>query len=368
MAITKIRWYPYSVPFRHPFITAHGTLTMREGAIVEVFVEEDGSGIGEISPMPEFGGTTLDDALTILPSIAAHLSGQTLIEALNYVSVQQEAGELPAPVACGLEIALLDALGKQEGCSISALLTMDTATSDVAVNAIIGAQPVEEAARQAREAVAAGFGCLKLKMGHGLYEEIERVAAVRKAIGPEIHLRLDGNEGWSFEHARTILTACEPFAIQYVEQPLRVYDLSGMYRLRQEISIPIAADEAIYNLESARRVLDWQAADVLIVKPQLVGGLRAGQRIAYEAARYDVPCVVTSTIETGVGLLGALHLAAALPQITLECGFATLPLLADDLICEPCPLQQGTLAVPQQAGLGMTLDRTALVKYRRTIQ
>jgi L-alanine-DL-glutamate epimerase-like enolase superfamily enzyme len=77
---------------------------------------------------------------------------------------------------------------------------------------------------------------------------------------------------------------------------------------------------------------------------------------------------VTSTIETGVGLLGALHLAAALPQITLECGFATLPLLADDLICEPCPLQQGTLAVPQQAGLGMTLDRTALVKYRRTIQ
>jgi o-succinylbenzoate synthase len=341
---------------------------MREGAIVEVFVEEDSSGIGEIAPMPEFGGATLDAALTILPSIAAYLSGRTLIEALNYVSIQHEAGELPAAVACGLEIALLDALGKQEGCSISALLATNVATSDVAVNAVIGAQPVEAATRQAREAVATGFGCLKLKMGNGLEEEIERVAAVRKAVGPEIHLRLDGNEGWSFEQARTLLAACEPFAIQYVEQPLRVYDLSGMYRLRQEVSIPIAADEAVYNLESARRVLDWQAADILIVKPQLVGGLRAGQRIAYEAARYDIPCVVTSTIETGVGLLGALHLAAALPQITLECGFATLPLLADDLIYDPCPLQHGALAVPQQAGLGMTLDRTALAKYRRTIQ
>ncbi|GHO95186.1 dipeptide epimerase [Reticulibacter mediterranei] len=368
MAITKMRWYPYSVPFRHPFTTAHGTLTMREGAIVEVFVEGNGSGIGEIAPMPEFGGETLDAALTILPSIAAHLSGRTLIEALNYVSIQQEAGELPAGVACGLEIALLDALGKQEGCSISTLLATNAAKTVVAANAVIGAQPVEAAARQAREAVAAGFRCLKLKIGHGLYEEIERVAAVRKAVGPEIHLRLDGNEGWSFEQARTILAACEPFAIQYVEQPLRVYDLSGMYRLRQEVSIPIAADEAVYNLESARRVLDWQAADVLIVKPQLVGGLRVGQRIVYEAAKYDVPCVVTSMIETGVGLLGALHLAAALPYITLECGFATLPLLADNLICEPCSLQHGILVVPQQPGLGVTLDRTALAKYRRTIQ
>lgn len=341
---------------------------MREGAIVEVFVEEHDSGIGEIAPMPEFGGETLDDALAVLPSIAAHLSGCCLIEALNYVATQQEAGELPAPVACGLEIALLDALGKQEGCSLGVLLATNTIKSAVAVNAVIGAQAVEAAARQAQEAVFAGFDCLKLKMGHGLYEEIEQVAAVRKAVGPEIHLRLDGNEGWSFEQARTILAACEPFAIQYVEQPLRVYDLSGMYRLRQEVSIPIAADEAVYNLESARRVLDWQAADILIVKPSLVGGLRAAQRIVYEAARYDVPCVVTSTIETGIGLLGALHLAAALPQITLACGLATLPLLADDLICEPLTLQHGTLAVPQQPGLGVTLDRTALAKYSNIIQ
>ncbi len=337
---------------------------MREGAIVEVFVADHNSGIGEIAPMPEFGGDTLDAALKILPSVAAQLCGQSLIEALNYVS----AGGLPATVASGLEIALLDVLGKQEGCSISTLLAKDATKAEVAVNAVIGAQPIEAAVRQAREAVAAGFGCLKLKMGNDLYEEIERVAAVRKAVGPEINLRLDGNEGWSFEQAHTILKACEPFAIQYVEQPLRVYDLSGMYQLRQEVSIPIAADEAVYNLESARRVLDWQAADILIVKPQLVGGLRAAQRIVHEAVRYAVPCVVTSTIETGIGLLGALHLAAALPQITLECGLATLPLLADDLICEPLSLQHGRLAVPQLAGLGVTLDRMALSKYRHPIQ
>jgi o-succinylbenzoate synthase len=365
MTITRIQWYPYRVPLRHHFTNAHGTLTVREGAIIEIFVEGHNSGIGEIAPMPEFGGETLNDALAALPPIAAQLAGHNLIEALNYLGAQQEARELPASAACGLEIALLDALGKQEGRSLSALLApfAHEVRPAMQVNAVIGAQTIAATVQQAHEAVTAGFRCLKLKMGNGLYEEVERVSAVRNAIGSEIHLRLDANEAWDFEQARTILTACEPLAIQYVEQPLRAYDLTGMYQLRQAVSIPIAADEAVYHLESAQRVLAWEAADILIVKPQLAGGLRAGQRIIYEAARYHVPCVVTSTIEAGIGLVGVLHLAAALPHITLECGLATLHLLDDDFVVEDISLQDGALAVPQGPGLGVELDRAALAKY-----
>jgi o-succinylbenzoate synthase len=315
--------------------------------------------------MPEFGGETLNDALAALPPIAASFAGHDLREALSYLDAQQEVGELPSSTACGLEIALLDALGKREGRSMSALLapTAHEVRPVVSVNALIGAQSIAATVQQAHDAVVAGFRCLKLKMGNGLYDEVERVSAVRKAIGPEIHLRLDANEAWNFEQARTILSACEPLAIQYVEQPLPAYDLTGMYQLRQAVSIPIAADEAVYHLESARRVLAWEAADILIVKPQLAGGLRAGQRIVDEAARYHVPCVVTSTIESGIGLLGALHLAAALPQVTLECGLATLHLLDDDFVVEDISIQDGALAVPQGPGLGMELDRAALAKY-----
>ncbi len=330
MTITHIQWHPYRVPLRRHFTNAHGTLAVREGAIVEVFVEGHSSGIGEIAPMPEFGGETLNDALAALPPIAASFTGHNLTEALNCLGAQQEVGELPSSVTCGLEIALLDALGKREGRSISSLLTPTAheVRPVVPVNAVIGAQSI-----------------------------------VRKAIGPEIHLRLDANEAWNFEQARTILSACEPLAIQYVEQPLPAYDLTGMYQLRQVVSIPIAADEAVYHLESARRVLAWEAADILIVKPQLAGGLRAGQRIIDEAARYHVPCVVTSTIESGIGLLGTLHLAAALPQVTLECGLATLHLLDDDFVVEDISIQDGALAVPQGPGLGVELDRAALAKY-----
>jgi o-succinylbenzoate synthase len=368
MIVTHIQWYPYRVPLRRHFTNAHGTLAVREGAIIEVFVEGHISGIGEIAPMPEFGGETLNEALSMLPSIAADLLDHDLQAALSYLEVQQVARELPASVVCGLEMALLDALGKQEGCSMSTLLAppSDEVRSAVPVNAVIGAQNIATTVQLACNAVAAGIRCLKLKMGNGMYDEVERVSAVRKAVGSEIHLRLDANEAWSFEQARTILSACEPLTIQYVEQPLRAYDLRGMYQLRQQVSIPIAADEAVYHLESARCVLAWEAADILIVKPQLAGGLRTAQRIIDEATGYHVPCVITSTIETGVGLLGALHLAAALPQISLECGLATLPLLNDDLVVEAIAVQNGTLALPQGPGLGVELDRAALAKYTIT--
>src|SRR5437588_12492201 len=99
-----------------------------------------------------------------------------------------------------------------------------------------------------------------------------------------------------------------------------------MSTLRQAVSIPIAADEAVHSLESARLVMEHEAADILVIKPQLAGGLRLVQQIIADATAWGIQCVITSTIETGIGLTAALHLAAA-TAITLECGLATLSLL-----------------------------------------
>src|SRR5207249_805711 len=103
--------------------------------------------------------------------------------------------------------------------------------------------------------------------------------------------------------------------IQYVEQPLKANDLTGMHNLRQAVPIPIAADEAVYDLISARRVLAAQAADVLILKPQLVGGLHVSRQIIQEAREHGVHCVITSAIETGIGIAASLHLIAASPEV-----------------------------------------------------
>ncbi len=235
------------------------------------------------------------------------------------------------------------------------------------VNAVISAKATKEAAETALNAKKNGFLCVKLKVGLGFsaHEELERIAAVRDAIGPTLHLRLDANEAWQLEEAIAILSQCVAYDIQYVEQPLKAHDLVGMRTLRQAIPIPIAVDEAVHSLESAYRILDSEVADILVIKPQFAGGLRIGQQMIKAASERGVSSVITSTIEAGIGLVAELHLAAASPAVTLECGLATLPLLADDLLTEELLVHDGFLAVPTGPGLGVELDRQALDRYLR---
>jgi L-Ala-D/L-Glu epimerase len=379
--IKHMRWFPYRIPFRTDFITAHGILTAREGAIVEIVTNDDLTGIGEIAPMPEFAGDDLRTALAPLPRLASQLIGWELFDALDFLYAD---ADLPATMLCGVESALLDVMGKSMGCGVMDVMghtgAMDHTSAmghtgainrartvgRVPVNVVIGVLSIENTVARAREAMHAGYSCIKLKVRGGHPDaEIERIAAVRAAIGPDMHLRLDANEGWTFAEAVAILAQCASYAIQYVEQPLPAADLDGMHTLRYNVPVPIAADEAIYDLESARRVLAHDAAAVLIIKPQLAGGLRMGRQIISEAMQHGVQCVITSTLESGVGIAGALHLAAASAEVTLECGLATLHLLADDLLIDDLTLDHGFLAVPEGPGLGIHLDRNALTYYKR---
>jgi L-Ala-D/L-Glu epimerase len=367
MKIVDVQWRNYRLPFLNSFSTAHSIMTAREGIIVQVTTRQGISGIGEIAPLPAFGGGSLADARKLLPALVARLHHKTLHEALDLVLAEGKAGSKAASTLCALEIALLDLIGKAEGCGVCTLLSPagSVPRAAVPVNYVIGARATEAATATARDARKNGFRCVKLKVGWGVsvQEELERIAAVRDAIGPAMHLRLDANEAWNLEEAIAILSQCVPYDIQYIEQPLKAHDFAGMRTLRQAIPIPIAADEALHSLESARLVLDSEAADILVIKPQLAGGLRVGQQIIQTATERGIRSVITSTLEAGIGLVAALHLAAASTAITLECGLATLHLLSDDLLIDDLPVRDGFLPVPTGSGLGVALDWEALDRF-----
>ncbi len=359
MKITDIHWKSYRVPFANTLTTAHGQMATREGAIVIITTYDGTRGIGEIAPLPEFGGETLVDACTSFSRETTGLRTRTLERAWEKLS------SLSPAAACGLEFALLDLQGKRDECTASTLLTQEPPRTAVPVNALIGAQSVEDAFISALVAKQRGFLCVKLKVGNAgnLEQEIERIAAVREALGPAIHLRLDANEAWTREEANAILPRCVPYKIQYVEQPLQRNDLLGMQQLRRMLSLPIAADEAVHDVESARRILRYGAADVLVLKPQLAGGLHACRSIIDEATQRGIQCVLTTSIESGISLAATLHLAAASPEVTLECGLSTQYLLEDDFILEELTIQAGMMLVPTAFGLGVTLDDEALDTY-----
>jgi o-succinylbenzoate synthase len=293
---------------------------------------------------------------------------------LHFLKAQTADEQLPAPLICGLETALLDAYGRANHLRLAELLAEDTLIGEdgarmpvqtrVPVNAVIGGVTSEAAVSSARAARAAGFTCFKLKLPDASPQMLERIAAIRTVIGPTARLRLDANGGWQRQQARDLLTRCAVYDIEYIEQPLPAHDLEGMASLRLVSPIPLAVDEALTGLASGRRILQACAADILILKPQLAGGPRICRRIIQEARSQGVDCVITSTLETGVGVATALHLAAASPEIEHPCGLATLNLLESDLLQSGLSLHQDTLELPSGPGLGVHPDQAALFYFR----
>lgn len=221
----------------------------------------------------------------------------------------------------------------------------DPVRDEVEVNALVPWVPVEEAAWFAREAVADGYRCLKVKVGgrHGTGlrgpNATAVVAAVREAVGPHVAIRVDANGAWDVERAVSEIGELSPYGIEYVEQP--VASLDELAQVRRRVNVPVAADECVRSVDDARRLAALGAADVLVVKVQPLGGVRAAIEVAEAAA--GVPVVVTSMLETSVGLAAGLALAAALPELPFACGLGTAVLLAGDVVAGPLVPEDGRL-------------------------
>lgn len=215
----------------------------------------------------------------------------------------------------------------------------------VAVNSTIPALGPEQAHRLT---VEAGCRTAKIKVaepGQTLADDLARVEAVRDALGADGRIRVDANGGWSVDDAERHLRALARFGLEYAEQPCAtVEELADLRRrlARSGTDVLVAADESIRRVEDPYRVRALAAADIAVLKVQPLGGVRACLEIA---ERIGLPVVVSSALETSVGIRAGLALAAALPELPFACGLNTVRLLADDLVAEPLVAVDGELPV-----------------------
>ena len=278
-------------------------ITVREGMLLR-----GDAGWGEFSPFPEY------DARTARPWLRA----------------AQEAADVgwPAPVR-----------------------------ESVPVNVTVPAVGPTEAA----EIVRGSNGCRTAKVkvgepGQSLGEEQARLEAVRDALGPDGLIRIDVNGAWSVDEAVTRIPLLERASggLEYVEQPTA--DVEGLAAVRRLVETRVAADESIRRAEDPYRVRELEAADVAVLKVQPLGGVRACLRIAEDIG---LPVVVSSALETSVGIAAGVALAAALPELHHACGLATVQLLLDDVAVEPLVPLDGELPVVRPE-----VDPVALLRTR----
>lgn len=219
---------------------------------------------------------------------------------------------------------------------------------------------------EAAHAIVARGGCRTAKVkvaepGQTVADDQALLEAVRDALGPDGRIRIDANGAWSVDEAVAAIGALDRAAggLEYVEQPSpTVEDLAAV---RRRVAVPIAADESIRRAEDPYRVRDLEAADVAVLKVQPLGGVRACLRIAEEIG---LPVVVSSALETSVGIAAGVALAAALPELPYACGLATVQLLTDDVAAVPLLPVDGALPVIRPDVDEAALDRMAAAAER----
>ncbi len=215
----------------------------------------------------------------------------------------------------------------------------------IPVNCTVPAVGPEQAAEIVKRS-----GCLTAKVkvaerGQGLADDIERVEAVRDAMGPRGQVRVDANGGWAVDTAVAAIGALDRAAhgLEYVEQPCA--SVEDLALVRRRVHVPIAADESIRRVADPLRVVELEAADVAVLKVAPLGGVHACLRIAEQIG---LPVVVSSAVETSIGLAAGLALAAALPELPYACGLATTSLLAGDVVGSPLVPIDGFLPAGRQ--------------------
>lgn len=347
---------PYTLRLAQPLETARGRFTTRAGALLELRDTTGHCGLGESAPWPGFGTETVAESVAALERAASLLP-----------EIDLEPGQWPGPLAdclraapaarAALDGALWDLAARRAGSPLAAMLAArygaGTALARVAVNALLTAEAPAALREQAVRAREAGHLAAKIKLGSAsLAQDLARVRAARDGLGPGLALRGDANGAWTARQAREALAALREFDLDYLEQPLPADDLDGLAALRAGSPVRIAADESVAGEDGVARLLAAGAADVLVLKPAVLGGPGRALEIAGRVRAADCDVVFTHTLESAVGVHHALHCAAAWADHRAVHGLATAGLFEQDL-AEPPALRSGALLVPGAPGLGI---------------
>lgn len=312
MTITDVRCTRLTVPLHTPFVTALRSTSVIETLIVELRSADGLHGFGEAPQAWRVTGESLAGAeacvLGPLRDELLHRSTDDLQDVLRATSLAV-VGNFAAKAA--VDVALHDLAARRAGRSLPCFLgtSRHTVTTDVT----IAAGDVDDLADQAVGRIKAGFRSLKLKVGTDAATDADRVTAVRRAIGAEVALRIDANQGWTPREAVAVIRGLEDAgaAVEFVEQPVAAADLDGLGAVTAAVDTPVMADEACFGLRDLSRVIERRAADLVNVKLVKCGGLRVARAMLELAAAHGVGTIVGSMMEGPVGVGAAASLVAA---------------------------------------------------------
>lgn len=337
MKIHRLTFAAYELPFKKPLHTARGVIAVRRGFVIALHTD-DGVGIGEVAPLPEFGTETLDEA-----------RGELEEKQPPFCPPAEAGGDRRFPATrFGVESAMrmLEARAHRHA----------PPQEPVRVNALIAGATTEEIWNASQQAVRAGYRTLKIKVGtRSIRSDIEIIRVLR-ATFPSVALRADANGAWSFDEARQFahgVTACD---LEFVEDPLRDPDIETLTLFRQNCDVPIACDEMAQSPDEIKKIIEQRLCDALVLKPSVLGSYETLQELSSRAKAAGIAVVITSLLESSIGLSYVTQAAARYGTPEAAHGLGTAELFERDTLTRPLVPSGGKLSVPDVTMLPQLLS------------
>ena len=357
LTIAGIDVFKLSIPLRRPFAIALGSIERADNILIRVRASDGSYGLGEGSPLWVVTGETQAIAFE-----AAKMLGRPLI-GKDPLAIEARMDELDRAMAnnstakSAFDLALYDLAAKQAGLPLYALLGGEKRsfwTDDT-----IGINPPEVMAQAALDVKQCGFPAVKVKLGTNHDDDVARIRAIRTAVGHDIPIRIDANQGWDPLTAVQTLRDLAQFGIEYCEQPVAHWNVDGLRQVRAASPIPIMADESLFDHHDAYRLASLGACDYFNIKLAKSGGIHTALKIDAIAEGAGIRCMLGCMWETRLALSAGAHLVSARPNIA----FADLDGHtghAEDPISGGITYDSGQIHLPDAPGHGADIPEGVL--------
>ena len=359
LTIEHIELFKLSIPLIEPFVTSLGTDENAENVIVKITTKEGIVGFGECSPYMPINGESQETCFIVGQYFAKAIKGKNALDIESCVTLMDKIIYANNSIKSAFDIALYDIAAQHAGVPLYKFIGGENNKTIITDYTVSVGDPKKMAA-DAVKIKEQGYPAIKVKLGLNGKTDVIRMKGIREAVGNDIPLRIDANQGWEVEEAIETLKALAPFNIQHCEEPIARWNYLQLPRVNKESPIPIMADECCGDEHDAERLIQLNACEYMNIKLGKSGGIFKALKMARMAEAANINLQVGAMLESRLAMTAFAHYALCSPAI-IHFDFDTALMFSEDPVTGGIVYEKnGVVKVPETVGLGASIDATRL--------
>jgi o-succinylbenzoate synthase len=364
--ISQVEIYKLRIPLIEPFITSLAYETHVENVIVVIRTDKGITGFGECSPYMPVNGESMDTCFIVGQYFAKLLKGKNALNLKEKISAMDRLIYANTSIKSAFDMALHDIIGQNKKVPIYKLYGGKN-NKELVTDYTVSLDNAEKMAADALKIKNAGYPAIKVKLGEAKKKDVERIKMIREAVGYDIPVRIDANQGWGVKEAIETLKALNEYDVEHCEEPIAKWNFMQLRKIKKKSPIPIMADESCGDVHDAERLLKLKACDMFNIKVGKAGGIFNAYKIVKLGDKAGMEMQVGAFLESRLGMTASAHLALCSKNI-LHCDFDTPLMFSEDIVSGGLTYHaNGVMKVPDVPGLGASIEQSQLDKLEKVI-